>query len=493
MKLLPHPSSFFITKILLSLSFIIGSLPNQATGYKQEEVRFNCEVPSNLSITNDDIIIPQSAGEYIENCHENPNYNACIYRYSSFIQNGSLTPEFRDIFETAISLDEALAEDIPFIEKIPLYEDSRYNQERFNEAMRSHQTYAVNITGTTDRFLRNEHYDVILTEISLNPFEYLFSTIRVRQHSHGKWTTPYFSSNEYKNDSAELIERHGSVYPHNVAQVMAYYHLMYQKEWMELNTGRWYALRRNISVDLTDAVGGGWSFSENKITYGFLRSIFQFNSMVPEFFNTFTLLHEAAHANFYYSNLSREGSTDETQRECEDTDCCVTKDGCLRAINEGQSDFNAFIPYPDFPIAFFIEELVHREALMERNEEIQSFFLDDSGQCSHVSRDHRANQNLKAEEAFSCDRGAVHSMGALYASIWWEIYNHKDTSKRDIATLFTEHLPLVSNDDTFRTVASKIINKARELFNGPKGEHYACMISQEFTWRGLTPLTLTAE
>ena len=130
---------------------------------------------------------------------------------------------------------------------------------------------------------------------------------------------------------------------------------------------------------------------------------------------------------------------------------------------------------------------------MERSEEIQSFFLDDSGQCSHVSRDHRANQNLTAEEAFSCDRGAVHSMGALYASIWWEIYNHKDTSKRDIATLFTEHLPLVSNDDTFRTVASKIINKARELFNGPKGEHYACMISQEFTWRGLTPLTPTAE
>ena len=76
-------------------------------------------------------------------------------------------------------------------------------------------------------------------------------------------------------------------------------------------------------------------------------------------------------------------------------------------------------------------------------------------------------------------------MGTVYASIWWEIYNHPGTSKKDIATLFSEHLPLTSNDDTFKTVGLKIAEKALELFDGPKGMYYACIISQEFSRRGL--------
>ena len=71
-------------------------------------------------------------------------------------------------------------------------------------------------------------------------------------------------------------------------------------------------------------------------------------------------------------------------------------------------------------------------------------------------------------------------MGKLYASIWWEIYNHPAVSKKDIATLFSAHLPLASYDDTFKTISVKIIHKAKELFGGLRGEHYACIISQEF-------------
>ena len=285
---------------------------------------------------------------------------------------------------------------------------------------------------------------------------------------------------------------------------MVYYYLMYQKEWMELNTGQWYASGKNISIDFTDFSRHFWNKDTNQITLTLNHSFVTIN--IPGTPDAFSSVHEAAHANFYYSNLSREGSKDKTHRECGyGTICCVSEDGCFRAISEGQSDFNTFMLYPDVPIEHSIEGLVNREVLKERGEEIQSLlfeevqslFFGNSRTCL-ISRDHRANKNLTAQQAFNCEpkknkKGDIHNMGALYASIWWEIYNRKDTSKKDIATLFTEHLPLVSNNDTLKSVAFKIINKARDLFNGLKGEHYACIISQEFTRRGLTPLVRAVE
>ncbi len=176
--------------------------------------------------------------------------------------------------------------------------------------------------------------------------------------------------------------------------------------------------------------------------------------------------------------------------------CCTTSDGCLSAINEGQADFHGLMLFPDSPVdvpRFPIKDFINRQNLKERGADIQSPFFDDSGNC-YILRDPRSNRNLIPEDNFNCgqwrnqnNKGEVHDMGASYASIWWEIYNHEDTSKKDIATLFTEHLPLVSNDDTFRTVAVKIINKAYNLFTGAKRNHYTCIISQEFARRGLHP------
>ena len=173
--------------------------------------------------------------------------------------------------------------------------------------------------------------------------------------------------------------------------------------------------------------------------------------------------------------------------------CCITSDGCLRAINEGQADFNGFMLFPDAPIeipVFPIEDFMNRGSLRKRGEEIQSPFFNDLGNC-HILRGFGVNSPLISETAFNCGQqrsasgaGEVHDMGGLYASIWWEIYDREDTSKKDIALLFTEHLPLASNDDTFRTIAGKIIDKAQELFDKEKAYHYTCIISQEFEERG---------
>ena len=166
--------------------------------------------------------------------------------------------------------------------------------------------------------------------------------------------------------------------------------------------------------------------------------------------------------------------------------CCTGPDGCFDAIHKGQAVFHTLIILPP--------ALSAPDSFNFRGETTSPFF-DNSG-C-HISRSVELNRNLTVEEAFNCEtaentRGQTFNMGSLYASIWWEIYNHEETSKEDINTLFLEHLPVILLSDTFRTVAPKIIDKARELFDESKGEQYARIISQEFTRRGLSPIEETA-
>ena len=213
-------------------------------------------------------------------------------------------------------------------------EDYENNRQRFNETMRLYQNFAVNIEGTTGGLLKNEHYDVTLDVIE-------GSTRRVKQQSDGKWTTPYFSFAEYLKDSPIEPSRYLSV-----EQVMAYYYLMYQKEWMELNTGQWYASGQNISVDFSSISSDEWVEDKNKIALLLSEKLY-YNVDISGALHAFSIVHEAAHANFYYSNLSRKGSKDETHLRCShDGMCCTTLDGCLRAINEGQADFNGFMLFP---------------------------------------------------------------------------------------------------------------------------------------------------
>ena len=445
-----------------------NNAPNTETLPENQAVNSCDSSISNTSISHDDIQTPQSEGVYIEDCHNNPNYNACIYHHDPFTQDDSLIPEFRNIFNERISLLNSTIVDI---------NSERSNEMRFDQAMRSYQNYAVNITGTINGLLQNEHYNII-------------DSIRFNQQPNGKWTTPYIGSSTNPNQQSQSVE-----------QVMAYYYLMYQKDWMELNTGRWYASGRNISV--TFSSHNYWDDLSNKIKLKSSENLFEDSFSVPSSLNAGLIAHEAGHANFYYSNLSREGSKSNAYRRCRldstlgSSKCCSSADGCFKAISEGQSDFYALMMFPDLPLELSLEEYIY--TLIE-NQELESPILDNLNNCD-ILRDPRANKNLKAEKAFNCSgmptqdesqKGEIHDMGALYASIWWEIYNHPEVSKKDIATLFSAHLPLVSYDDNFKTVATKIINKARDLFDESREERYACIISQEFTKRELAPTISTA-
>ena len=269
-----------------SLSAGIGQQNTQI-----EFINRSCHKPPHLEITNNDIKLPESVGQFVEDCHQNPDYNACIYYYSPFIKDGLLIPEFIDIFEEGILLNRS-AVDGNITDNLQWMEDYRDTMQTLNETMRFYQNYAVNITGTIDGLLENEHYNVTLDVVR-------GSTRRVERQSNGKWTTPYFSFAEYLEDSPIKPSRYL-----NVGQVMAYYYLMYQKEWMELNTGKWYASGRNISVDFSSnfADRDRWLEDKNKIALPMRERLF-YNVEVPGALHAFSVVHEAAHANFIILTL----------------------------------------------------------------------------------------------------------------------------------------------------------------------------------------------
>ena len=108
---------------------------------------------------------------------------------------------------------------------------------------------------------------------------------------------------------------------HPIAQIMAYYYLINQMEWMQENGGGWYAQNRNITVVALDEDlpnGALWSPYDNTIALGMLcqpRSsrfepcVFRMEMAL----SAEAILHEAGHANFDHSAVKRLGMDGDCQ------------------------------------------------------------------------------------------------------------------------------------------------------------------------------------
>ena len=359
-----------------------------------------------------------SNGALDSNCMNSSEYNACVFLKNPVAQNGS-----------------------PFNPPITFFTD-----------LSSVQIYGVNITDTIDGLLKNGTYNVI---IDWNTAQ------RTQIKTDGTWKFVY------ANDPN-----------HHVAQVMAYYWLTYQMHYMQEKV-TWYAENKNIqvkalSVDLeNDAY---FSPAENTIALG----DFSIVGRVEAALSADIVLHEAAHASFYHSNLNRATYSEATHEACSEdkATCCKTYKGCFKAINEGQADFHSLIIFSSLSssLAPVIGDGVTNEL---------SYGL---GIC--MPRNMNQLQDQSALNVYNgCDpehdlEGEIHMMGALYASIWWNIYTHPSVSKDEIIELFVEHLPLVSSEDTFESIATRILGLDQQKFSGK----YSQVISQAFTERGLTPL-----
>ena len=413
-------------------------------------------------------------GRIVSDCNQNSSYNACIYKKNPIAQKGG-TVDPSNIASELTSL----------------------------------QTYAVNIQDTTDNLLKNSHYNVtveavtssaihpIINHVSdtiANMIVYDFSpTLNVTRArlSGGKWTTPY------RDDDNFLVE-----------QAVTYYWLMYQQDWMKRNTSQFYASNKNIEAVAVSNTpfNAYWSPLENKIVLGIFciinsnsNSIACRSETMGMALNAEVLTHEAGHANFAHSASSQnsrgtgragcqthvncknksQSICDVSQEETSNVSrCCLTEKGCLMAIDEGQADFHASILFPNNPSV--------GEMLVNNLNGITGCFPN-----SGPLRSPKTNRNATASQIFnSCQasfggKGEIHVMGILYNSIWWEIYNHAETQPEDILKLFTEHLPLLHYDDHFETAGVKIMNLAKQIFEGSKGSGYADIIREEFSRRGL--------
>ena len=273
---------------------------------------------------------------------------------------------------------------------------------------------------------------------------------------------------------------------HSIAQLMTYHYLMYQMNWMQNNAGGWYASNKSIvAVAVEEGLKNNayWSSAENKLALGIVCEEGFLNSCNKRFemaLNAESILHEAGHANFNYANKKlTSGGYCENHTNCKgssicDVDpssspiCCTNETGCFRAIEEGIADFHSALIFPDAPqigesIANNLEGL-----RCEAN--------------SGVYRNPQVNLQVTATDVFNECHNKSYGIGILYSSIWWAIYTHPEVIPFEIAKLFTDHLPLITLDDTLTTIVQKILNLDRNLYQGK----HANIIESEFTKRGLS-------
>ena len=362
---------------------------------------------------------PIPGGSIDPSCMNSSEYNACIFFKNPVAQKGS-----------------------PFDPPIT-----------FLTNLSSIQIYGVNITGTIDGLLKNGTYDIVISWDQAQ---------RTQVKADGTWKF------EYANDPN-----------HHVAQVMAYYWLTYQMSYMQQKAS-WYAENRNIQVNVlsSDLENDAYfSSRENTIALGH----FTLKGQIEAALSADIVLHEAAHASFYYSNSSRGTYSENTHRSCSDDQaiCCTSYRGCFKAINEGQADFHSLIIFSSLsssssPLIPLIGEGVTNE------------LSDGLGICIPRNMNYLSDQ-LATNVYDGCDsqndlQGEIHMMGALYASIWWNIYTHPFVVKDEIIELFVEHLAIISSEDTFESIGTRILSLEQQKFSGK----YSQIITQAFTERGLT-------
>ena len=365
---------------------------------------------------NSKISAPIPEGHIDTQCMDSSEYDACVFLKNPVAQKG-------ESFNPAITF----------------FTDLSYVQ-----------TYGVKITDTINGFLQNGTYNIIISWTGAE---------RTRMKTDGTWKY------EYANDP-----------DHHVAQVMAYYWLTYQMHYMKAKGG-WYAENQNVQVNAlsSDLENDAYfNASENTIALGH----FILAGRIEAALSADILLHEAAHASFYYSNLGRATYSDLTHEVCSEDKavCCNTDKGCFKAINEGQADFHSLIIFS--ALSPSLAPIIGDGVTNELNHGL--------GICMPRNMDHLRDKSV-TDVYNGCDsgddlQGEIHMMGALYASIWWNIYTHSSVVKDEIIELFVEHLPIVNSEDTFETIGARILSLDQQKFSGK----YSQIISQAFTDKGLT-------
>ena len=264
-------------------------------------------------------------------------------------------------------------------------------------------------------------------------------------------------------------------------QVMAYYWLNQQINTMKQWTGNFYASNKKIQVFAYNPILQGsvldnafWDGSLNVIVMGRSTGMPAVSyGLAAEIY-----AHEMGHANLDYA----------APDAIVDSDSCADKNGCIGAIHEGQADYHAALMFGPGPIGESITNnmggLSASTCVIGRTISTNSSLTADKvynpGNCSYTMGTTDTSDDIPA-------RGEIHDMGALYASIWWEVRKNAAAAgkpTREVDQLFMEHLAVLQSADTFVSSLCKIVDIDKNNFSS----RYSQLFSAEYKKRGLPGL-----
>jgi hypothetical protein len=257
---------------------------------------------------------------------------------------------------------------------------------------------------------------------------------------------------------------------------MAFYWLNNQISFFKQWTGNFYAAEKKIQVFAYNPMYGGevldnafWDSDLNSIVMGRSESLPAVSyGLAAEIY-----AHEMGHADLEYASPS----------SSIESNYCADSKGCFGGIHEGQADYHAALMFGPGPVG----------------ESILNDLNGLSGGPCVIDRNILKNSTLMAAKAFKpgncsysdgtpAENGEVHDMGALYASMWWEVRRKSGAtpgkSSRELDQLFMEHLAALQTSDTFVTALCKISNIDKAIF----GNRYSQFFSDEYIKRGLPGL-----
>lgn len=282
------------------------------------------------------------------------------------------------------------------------------------------QVFGVKIQGMTNpNRLANNHISVNVSRGTLAAPE------------NGKWNFSYQSDTSTKK----------------VGQVMAYYWLNEQIQFMTARSGAFYASNRNMPVDAHDpSVVNNAYFGGGSIVMGtWNRGTNQEMALSAEVY-----LHEMGHANLYFAMNSSMGNLGN----------CSSAQGCLGAIHEGMADIHSALMFPEDPT--MAQSLTNTTA-------------------GWADRNLNLTLNKSMSQFFSESGGEVHGMGSGYAAILWAIYLDAQMNKADYMKLFTMHLARIRANSDFREAKTILMNISDTQFQGK----YTQVIKNAFESRGV--------
>lgn len=269
---------------------------------------------------------------------------------------------------------------------------------------------------------------------------------RVKANANGSWKYPFSTACAGATCTADAN--------HNVGQLMAYYWLEFQATHMTTSTGKFYAKDKNITVTtFRENLNNAYWDGNGNIVMGDGGSSKAEFAMSAEIY-----LHEMGHANLTYAAPGTSGGLGN----------CATAKGCIGGIHEGQADYHAAIVFPQNGVP--VGEVIVNS--------INGF-----SECG-ITRTVGGNKNTTAQQAYDActsQKGEVHLMGRIYASVWWEVRSKTTSVASEVDSLFTEHLKGLQASDTFETALGKIKATDQALFNSK----YSKDFTDEFARRGI--------